>query len=60
MLTDPVAVCGGLTAPSCTPASFTCTVKVLVAAVSGVPVICPEGDKVKPAGKLLPAASDQV
>ena len=60
MLTACVAVCCGLTLPSGTPESFTCTVNVVVAAISGVPVICPEGDKLKPVGKLLPAASDQV
>ena len=34
--------------------------KVLVAAISGVPLITPEGDKLSPAGRLLPAANDQV
>ena len=60
MLTACVAVCCGLTLPSCTPASLAWTVKVLVGSNQWCAGDRPEGDKLSPAGKLLPAANDQV
>ncbi len=40
--------------------SATCTVKLNVPAVVGVPLMTPAVDNVRPAGKVLPDARDQL
>lgn len=54
MLKDCVAICAGL------PESVTCTVKVVVPTIVGVPVICPLDERLRPGGKVVLLARDQL
>src|SRR5580693_3181563 len=54
MLRDCVAICAGA------PESVTCTVKVVVPTMVGVPVICPPVERLSPGGRVVLLARDQL